>query len=190
MQINNTSVEPKWFIVFGKSQHLGIDFEPFRFNTSTIFQKDNDRFEISYQNFYIKPVGSMNVKFMNKIILILAHHLHWGYILNLKNTRIISSKIVQISKSYNNRVKIHVYYSHVHQYLINFSLFLSIPFYYFLTSFFSLSLSLSLSLSSFLSLFLLLNLPSLLITYQPPPPLQLVALLCSYPLSSLSTENR
>ena len=34
MQINNTSVEPRWFIVFGNSQHLGIDFEPFRFNTS------------------------------------------------------------------------------------------------------------------------------------------------------------
>ena len=56
--------------------------EPFRFNTSTICQKDNDRFEISYQNSYIKSVGSINVNFMNKIILVLAHSLHWGYIVN------------------------------------------------------------------------------------------------------------
>ena len=26
----------------------------------------------------------MNVKFMNRIILVLAHYLHWGYILNPK----------------------------------------------------------------------------------------------------------
>ena len=45
---------------------------------------DNDRFEISYQNSYIKSIGSMNVKFKNRIILVLAYHLLWGYMLNPK----------------------------------------------------------------------------------------------------------
>ena len=38
----------------------------------------------SYQNSHVKSVGSMNVKLLNRIILVLAHRLHWGYILNPK----------------------------------------------------------------------------------------------------------
>ena len=61
-----------------------------RFNTTTIVLKDIGRLDF-YPNcnfipIYcdIKSIGLMNVKVMNKIKLVLAHRLHWGYILNPK----------------------------------------------------------------------------------------------------------
>ena len=61
-----------------------------RFNTTTIVLKDIGRLDF-YPNcnfipIYcdIKSIGLMNVKVMNKIKLVLAHRLHWGFILNPK----------------------------------------------------------------------------------------------------------
>ena len=60
--------------------------EPFKGSTRLqIFLKGiRTDLRFSYQNSHIKSIGSMNVKFMSKVILVLAHRLHWGYILNPK----------------------------------------------------------------------------------------------------------
>ena len=62
--------------------------EPFRFNTSTIVLKDNDRLGFyPNSNFIpkcldIKSIRVNDIKSVNKVILDLAHGFHWSYILN------------------------------------------------------------------------------------------------------------
>ena len=60
--------------------------EPFKGSTrlQIFFKRIRTDLSFSYQNSHIKSVGSMNVKFMSKVILVLAHRLHWDYILNPK----------------------------------------------------------------------------------------------------------
>ena len=60
--------------------------EPFKGSTRLQIFLKRIRIDLrfSYQNCHIKSAGLMNVKFTNRIILVLAHRLHWSYILNPK----------------------------------------------------------------------------------------------------------
>ena len=60
--------------------------EPFKGSTrlQIFLKRIRTDLRFSCQNCHIKSVGSMNVKFTNRIILVLAHCLHWSYILNPK----------------------------------------------------------------------------------------------------------